>query len=163
MNRRQIQNQQMILKVLGFYRGKCDGIWSKQTIKAKQEFERDPKFKPAYPNNGMPFDLQVTAKLPAGVYHDPRRQGMLAHDELTQDKITEYSAQLVVQHDNRKETISMPVAEKPKPVEPETKPDPEPEEEDGLEETPETEPKKVVPHSHHSNHQRKNRHKGNNR
>lgn len=155
MNRRQIQNQQMILKVMGFYRGKCDGIWSKQTIKAKQEFERDPKFKPAYPNNGMPFDLQVTAKLPAGVYHDPRRRGMLAHDDLTQDKITEYSSQLVDLYDNRKETVSVPPKEEP------TEEPKEDSVEDELEETKqetEEQPKKVVPHSHHSNHQRKNRH-----
>lgn len=111
VNRRLIQNQQMILKALGYYTGKCDGIWSALTIKAKKAFEADPKFKPAYPNNGMPFELGHVSKYPSGIYLDPRRKGYLACDELTQERITEWSGDLHEVYDNRRDTVHAPDAE----------------------------------------------------
>lgn len=114
INKRQIQNQQMLLKALGFYRGKCDGIWSSQTTKAKQEFEISPSFKPAYPNRGMPFAIELNSKYPAGVYSDPVRPGMLTHEKLTDELVRDWSKDLVESYDNRKETVHV------------SKPDPEP-------------------------------------
>ena len=94
----------MILKALGFYTGKCDGIWSKLTIDAKKEFEADPKFKPAYPNNGMPFELGVASKLPQGLYMDPRRPGFIMSDDLNTDRVNEWGKDLVEDYDNRRDT-----------------------------------------------------------
>lgn len=112
MNKRLLQNQQMIMKAKGFYNGKCDGIWSAKTIAAKKEYESHGSFKPAYPNNGMPFGLGPTNKLPSGVYYDPAKgKGVLTCDELTQDKLSEWSSDLVEAYDNRKDTIHTPEAE----------------------------------------------------
>lgn len=61
----QMLNQQQVLAALGFYKGQIDGIWSEETIKAKQTFEFARNFTPALPNNGLPFD--VTQKLPRGL------------------------------------------------------------------------------------------------
>lgn len=150
----------MILRTLGFYRGKCDGIWSKQTIRAKQDFEKDPKFKPAYPNNGMPFDLGFTSPLPTGVYVDPQKRGMLKHDELTQDKINEWSGDLVENFDNRKDTVKVVRESEPEQELEESKSkitsmnDLEELESDESENTVEEKPK-PQPHSNHTNQQRK--------
>lgn len=54
-NPEQLKRQQLILKVLGYYSGKLDGIWGPQSIKAKQCFEADPSYVPGNPNNGLPF------------------------------------------------------------------------------------------------------------
>lgn len=94
----------MLLHVLGYYRGKCDGIWSELSIKAKRAFERDPKFKPGLPNNGMPFEISVRAKFPVGIYVDVRT-GNLAHEKLTSEKISELSSQLVPAYDSRREAV----------------------------------------------------------
>lgn len=51
----QLKRQQEILKALGFYHGKLDGIWGPKSIQAKKKFEGDPKFVPGIPNNGLPF------------------------------------------------------------------------------------------------------------
>lgn len=52
---KQIERQQLILQVLGFYNGKLDGIWGPKTVEAKKAFERSTKFNPGIPNNGLPF------------------------------------------------------------------------------------------------------------
>lgn len=63
-----LQRQQMILTVLGYYQGSCDGIWSVETIAAMRKFEASGKFAPALPRNGLPLDLN--SKMPPGVYRD---------------------------------------------------------------------------------------------
>lgn len=53
----QIERQQLILYVKGFYHGKIDGIWSTKTIEAKKKWEATGRgFTPGLPNNGLPFD-----------------------------------------------------------------------------------------------------------
>lgn len=61
----EIAHQQAILKHLGFYKGKVDGIWGAATITAKREFEFKREFSPAIPNNGLPFGL--SDRLPKGM------------------------------------------------------------------------------------------------
>lgn len=51
----QLMRQQAIMKVLGFYDKKIEGIWGPESIAAKRVWERDPSFIPGLPNNGLPF------------------------------------------------------------------------------------------------------------
>lgn len=90
-----LQRQQMILKFLGYYTGKCDGIWSEKTIAAKRDFELSGKFHPAYPNNGMPFD--PSSKLPSGIMLDftKPRSGMLTHVDAPADYFEKLAIELV--------------------------------------------------------------------
>lgn len=126
VNKRLIQNQQMVLKALGFYTGKCDGIWSARTIEAKKDFESTPKFKPAYPNNGMPFELGAQDKLPAGLYFTGG--GKIACEELTPERVREWESDFVQPYDNREQNVQVkeskevkaPDDSKPKVVEQET-------------------------------------------
>lgn len=74
-------SQQTVLAFLGFYHGAIDGIWSADTIKAMQAFERDDKFLPAVPTSGLPFKLNC--RLPKGMYWDSR---LVAHRDLTPEK-----------------------------------------------------------------------------
>lgn len=103
----------MILKALAFYRGKCDGIWSTQTTKAKQEFEVSPTFKPAYPSRGLPFTLDLNSKYPKGIHTDSKRHGMLTCEQLTNEQIKEWSGDLKAVYDNRKETLHVPKPDTP--------------------------------------------------
>lgn len=114
-SRRHLQNQQMILKARGYYRGKCDGIWSRDTIRAKKEFERDvAKFSPCYPNNGMPFEVTGIVKLPAGIYQDPSKgRGMLTCDELSDGDYQSWKTDLAEVYDNRQENVHVPKETKP--------------------------------------------------
>lgn len=66
----QLIRHQAILAHYGYYKGKLDGIWGPDCIAAKREFETDPAFKPAYPNNGLPFNLDQP--LPDGVFIEPK-------------------------------------------------------------------------------------------
>ncbi len=61
----QLERQQLILKVLGFYQGHLDGVWGPISIAAKKKFEADKRFVPGMPNNGMPFREGQT--YPAGM------------------------------------------------------------------------------------------------
>ncbi len=61
----QLERQQIILKVLGFYMGHVDGVWGPLTIAAKKKFEADARFMPGFPSNGMPF--AEGKPLPAGM------------------------------------------------------------------------------------------------
>lgn len=63
-----LRRQQMILTVLGYYKGSCDGIWSKASIEAMRKFEASGKFAPALPRNGLPLDLY--SKMPPGIFRD---------------------------------------------------------------------------------------------
>jgi hypothetical protein len=47
--------QQLIMQLLGFYKGKVDGIWGPATMDAKRRWEMSTKFEPAIPNNGLPL------------------------------------------------------------------------------------------------------------
>lgn len=52
----QIERQQLILYVKGFYHGKIDGVWSTKTVDAKKKWEATGRgFTPGLPNNGLPF------------------------------------------------------------------------------------------------------------
>lgn len=81
------KRQQLILKHLNFYHGEIDGVWGRDTIAAMQAFERSPKFKPAYPSNGMPLD--PNAKLPYGIMRDLKDRRMLTHEDLTAERIAQ--------------------------------------------------------------------------
>lgn len=61
----ELKYQQMVLRHLGFYRGKIDGIWSSGSIEAKRQYEFDKSFRPAIPNNGLPFG--TSDRLPANL------------------------------------------------------------------------------------------------
>lgn len=80
-----LQRQQIILALLGYYNGKCDGIWGPATIKAKQRFECSGKFNPGYPNNGMPFSYD--GPFPEGIMRDWNKRGYITHVDLTTDFI----------------------------------------------------------------------------
>ena len=86
-----LRRQQMILTVLGYYEGKCDAIWSKDTIAAMRKFEASGKFAPALPRNGLPLDLY--GKMPPGIYRDTVNAtagaGLLTCAGITADKIAE--------------------------------------------------------------------------
>lgn len=84
----QIKRQQMIMRVLGFYTGKIDGIWAQKCIEAKRAWELSGKFNPANPNNGLPF--ADTDPLPTGMRFD-RVSRMFTHRELTETLIAELS------------------------------------------------------------------------
>jgi len=74
----QLQRQQMVMHVLGFYDGKLDGIWGPKSIEAKKRFEASPKFMPAIPANGMPFAGR--APFPNGI--TVNRDGLMYHDAI---------------------------------------------------------------------------------
>lgn len=85
----QLLRQQMILRHLGHYRGKLDGIWGPMTIEAKQRFERDRKFAPAFPNNGLPFGDRDT--YPKGISYN-RATRLLDCVGLSETVIAEFNA-----------------------------------------------------------------------
>lgn len=71
----QLKRQQLIMKALGFFHGIPDGVWGPQSISAKQAFEKDRRFLPGLPNNGLPFREGVA--LPAGM--TMRKDGLFHH------------------------------------------------------------------------------------
>lgn len=77
--------QQLVLFHLGYYKGTIDGIWSTSTIAAKRNFEADPSFLPAYPNNGLPFGERD--KLPKGWRYGAK--GVISHSDLTPERAKE--------------------------------------------------------------------------
>lgn len=81
----ELRAQQIVLAFLGFYKGPIDGIWSRDSIAAKQKFEFDNSFIPAAPSNGLPFGNRQ--KLPKGCYWDAN--GLLGHRNLTVEKAKE--------------------------------------------------------------------------
>lgn len=118
-----LQRQQIILAKLGYYNGKCDGIWGPATIKAKQKFECSGKFNPGYPNNGMPFSYD--GPFPEGIMRDWNKRGYITHVDLTEDYIKGKIGELSVCTDTydphpKQEEAAKPVvaAEPVKVVEP---------------------------------------------
>lgn len=59
------QKQQLIMTMLGYYSGKCDGIWGPKCVEAKRKWEYEDNFEPAVPSNGLPFTGR--GKLPKGM------------------------------------------------------------------------------------------------
>lgn len=74
----QIERQQLIMRLKGFYHGKLDGIWGPKTIAAKQKWEMDPSYTPAIPNNGLPMGNR--GPYPRGVIRE--ETGMLTCPEV---------------------------------------------------------------------------------
>lgn len=78
VEKNQIQRQQEILAVLGFYFGDFDGVWGPKTIEAKKKFEASPSFVPGIPNNGLPFGdrgpypAMITINHATGLLHHPK-------------------------------------------------------------------------------------------
>ena len=81
----ELMAQQVVLAFLGFYKGAIDGIWSGESIRAKQAFEREDAYVPGVPSNGLPFAPK--GKLPKGLYWDGKR--LLNHRSLTPEKMAE--------------------------------------------------------------------------
>lgn len=106
-----LQRQQIILALLGYYNGKCDGIWGPATVKAKQRFECSGKFNPGYPNNGMPFSYD--GPFPDGIMRDWNKRGYITHVDLTEDYIKGKIGELSVCKDTYD---PHPVQEEVKPV-----------------------------------------------
>lgn len=100
-----LQRQQILLKFLGYYHGKCDGIWGPATIAAKRKFELSGKFNPGYPNNGQPFP--VDGPFPSGIIRDPLKRGFITHVDITPEFIKANISELV----SHNETVD------PEPVE----------------------------------------------
>lgn len=59
------QKQQLIMTMLGYYDGVCDGVWGPKCIAAKAKWETEDSFEPAVPSNGLPFVGR--GKLPEGM------------------------------------------------------------------------------------------------
>lgn len=116
--KQQLIRHQAILAHHGFYRGKMDGIWGPDCIAAKREFELSPAFKPAYPNNGLPFNLDQP--LPDGVYIEPKGplkllaikgQEMGTFDDNLIDNVVEAQAKLPKVEAPAKEVQAKPEAQ----------------------------------------------------
>lgn len=98
--------QQLVLAFLGFYSGPIDGIWSTDSINAMRAFERDDKFCPGVPTNGLPFPAR--AKLPKGMYWDKK---LVNHVKMSPER----AAELMKTQQKRSLPVApeKPVAEKP--------------------------------------------------
>lgn len=59
------QKQQLIMTMLGYYDGVCDGVWGPKCVAAKRQWEFEDNFEPAVPSNGLPFVGR--GKLPRGM------------------------------------------------------------------------------------------------
>lgn len=66
------QQIQVIMTFLGYYDGKCDGIWGPKCIAAKRKWEYEDAFEPAVPTNGNPFTGRD--RLPKGLMY--KRKGL---------------------------------------------------------------------------------------
>lgn len=83
IKKEQLERQQEILKLLGFYQGKVDGIWGPRSIDAKKKFEASNSFAPGIPKNGMPF--ADFGPYPANITID-HATNMLQHPRLSEQK-----------------------------------------------------------------------------
>ena len=69
------QYQQIVMKSLALYDGRCDGVWGPKSIEAKRAWEVTPEFEPAVPNGGMP--INTGDKLPKGLRWIPGTSTMM--------------------------------------------------------------------------------------
>lgn len=76
------QQIQVIMTILGYYEGKCDGAWGPQSIEAMRKWEMTDSFEPAIPMNGKPFVGR--GRLPEGIMYGPNATLMSEH--LTSEK-----------------------------------------------------------------------------
>lgn len=106
-----LQRQQIVLKHLGYYHGKCDGIWGPSTTAAKRAFELSGNYNPGYPNNGMPFNHE--GPFPKGIMRDYKNKALITHVDLTDDFIEKCKSELV-KHDIK---FNPSGEDEPKPVE----------------------------------------------
>lgn len=105
-----IKAQQMLLFHLGHYTGIIDGIWGPDSIQAKQKFERDVTFLPAYPTGGMPFGDRD--RLPKGCNYNV--DGTLTHETLTAERASEIEKAMEARTSTRGSTKDLqPVDESP--------------------------------------------------
>jgi len=85
--------QQIVLKHLGYYSGKLDGIWSAKCRAGKCSFENNPVYVPGLPNRGLPFTIEYLHPLPKGVIKIPNPDGkgsLLSHVSITDSQMKEY-------------------------------------------------------------------------
>ena len=61
------QQIQVIMAVLGYYEGACNGVWGQKSIDAMRKWELADDFEPATPQNGKPFTGR--GKLPDGIHY----------------------------------------------------------------------------------------------
>lgn len=94
MDRAQLQSHQLVLKFMGFYTGKCDGIWGPESVTAMRAYEASGKFSPGYPSNGMPF--KEKGQLPANLYRVPRQPLIIKHVDMPDDYADKHKDELVV-------------------------------------------------------------------
>lgn len=92
--RRALQHQQIVLKFLGYYDGRCDGIWGPDSVAAMRRFELSGKFNPGCPKNGQPINNY--RKLPAGLYVYDRRNNYISHVDMPDGYIKKLLAEFVV-------------------------------------------------------------------
>lgn len=55
---------QVIMTILGYYNGVCNGVWGPKSIEAMKKWEATDAFEPAIPYNGRPFTGR--GRLPKG-------------------------------------------------------------------------------------------------
>lgn len=103
----ELMAQQVVLAFLGFYKGAIDGIWSGESIRAKQAFEREDAYVPGVPSSGLPFAQK--GKLPKGLYWDGKR--LLNHRSMTPEKMAE-----IIKSRTRAPKPVTPTPTKPEPV-----------------------------------------------
>lgn len=95
VEKEQIQRQQEILAVLGYYKFECDGLWGPKTIDAKKKFEADRSFVPGIPNNGLPFadrgpyPSMIVMDHMTGLLHHPKLNEKAAVVETDKDAAAE--------------------------------------------------------------------------
>lgn len=92
--RRALQHQQIVLKFLGYYDGKCDGIWGPDSVAAMRRFELSGKFNPGCPKNGQPINNY--RKLPAGLYVCDRRNNYVSHVDMPDGYIQKHLSEFVI-------------------------------------------------------------------
>lgn len=63
------QQIQVIMTLLGFYDGQCNGVWGPKSIAAMRKWEMTDEFEPAVPLNGKPF--LGRGRLPEGFEYGP--------------------------------------------------------------------------------------------
>ena len=94
------QKQQLIMTMLGYYDGVCDGVWGPKCIAAKAKWETEDNFEPAVPSHGLPFVGR--GKLPRGMNYTHKGLDIMwdGWDQARADEIlaSEQGTMLTAQH-----------------------------------------------------------------